>query len=71
MEESFQRKCALHCLGFLAQFGDYAPNAEEEVNDDYLSLSHVTLKSGKAMRMKNLERVCSKNYLLFGNFNYN
>ena len=29
----------LHCLGFLAQFRDDAPNAEEEeVNGDYLSL---------------------------------
>ena len=34
----------LHCLGFLAQFGDEVPNAEEEVNDDYLSLVSCNLE---------------------------
>jgi hypothetical protein len=36
---------SLHCLGFLAQFGDDAPNAEEEeVNDDYLFLVSCNLE---------------------------
>ena len=36
---------SFHCLGFLAQFGDDVPSAEEEeVNDDYLSLVSCNLE---------------------------
>ena len=39
----------LHCLGFLAQFGDDAPNAEEKVNDDYFSLVSCNLEEWESI----------------------
>jgi len=34
----------LHCLGFLAQFEDVLPNAEEALDEDYLSLLSSNLE---------------------------
>ena len=34
----------LHCLGFLAQCEDVLPNAEEALDEDYLSLLSSNLK---------------------------
>ena len=47
-------KESLHCLGFLAQFEDEVPNAEETPDDGYLSLVSSNLEERESIENEEL-----------------